>query len=61
MISVWINGKRIAFPDRSLIAEVKSLLLTYDVDQINRVYETAARHQTPRAKVYQQLIRAGLI
>lgn len=61
MIRVRIKGKCIYFPNRNLIKEVKDLLVVGDGVSIELVRKYASRYQTPRAKVYQQLVRENLI
>lgn len=61
MIAVRICRKKIFFPNRQLIAQVKEQMLIKDALTFRRMRRIAHRFQTPEAKVYQQLVREGLI
>ena len=61
MIPVLIRRKKIFFPNREMISQVKEQMLMQDGMTFRRMRRIAHRFQTPEAKVYQQLVRAGLI
>ena len=62
MFPVYIRGKRIELPHRSLLAKAKDILILADIDDTrDRAHQYAKTHQTPLAKVYQQLIKQGLL
>ena len=62
MFPVYIRGKRITVPERSLIAKAKDIVNLADFDDTRMlVYQYAANCQTPLAMVYRQLIKKDLL
>jgi hypothetical protein len=62
MFPVYLRGKRIEVPDRSMLRKLNELLILADVDDTrDRVRQYAKRAQTPLARVYRQLVKKGLI
>jgi hypothetical protein len=62
MFPVYIRGKRIKVPNRGLFTKAKEILAMADIDETReRAHQYAKSCQTPLAKVYQQLIKEGLL